>query len=294
MNHLIKIIKGAFVGMGSILPGVSGSMIAAILKIYQDLITALNDFTVHPIKSILKVWQYIIGVFIGLGLGFIVVKLFLENFPLPFTFLFIGFILGSIPTIKKEIKLNRFKYHHILVFLFSVTLMILFLFINESSTSTSNLTYYIIVFLIGVITAAALITPGLSGATMLLALGYYQILIELVDDVFRAIITFDLDEIRVFIPMLLLLFLGLITGLILMGKIMYKILEKYRNHFYIAVLGIIIVSPFNVLYQLNESTENVFNTYWYIWVISLIFLGLGIYVAYLISNQKHNRKEIYD
>jgi putative membrane protein len=286
MNHLIKIIKGAFVGMGSILPGVSGSMIAAILKIYQDLITALNDFTVHPIKSILKVWQYIIGVFVGLGLGFLVVKLFLENFPLPFTFLFIGFILGSIPTIKKEIKLNRFKYHHILVFLFSITLMILFLFINESSTSTSNLTYYIIIFLIGVITAAALITPGLSGATMLLALGYYQILIELVDDVFRAIITFDLNEIKIFIPMLLLLFLGLIAGLILMGKIMYKILEKYRNHFYIAVLGIIIVSPFNVLYQLNESTENVFNTYWYIWVISSIFLGLGIYVAYLISNQK--------
>ena len=50
MNHLIKIIKGSLVGMGSILPGVSGSMIAAVLNIYQDLIEALNAFT-SPISS---------------------------------------------------------------------------------------------------------------------------------------------------------------------------------------------------------------------------------------------------
>jgi putative membrane protein len=292
MNHLIKIIKGAFVGMGSILPGVSGSMIAAILKIYQDLITALNDFTSHPIKSILKVWQYILGVFVGLGLGFIVVKLFLENFPLPFTFLFIGFILGSIPTIKKEINVKNIQYHHILVFLFSIILMIMFLFINRSTSSVSNITFYFIIFFIGLITAIALITPGLSGATMLLALGYYQILIELVDDVFRAIVTFDLNEIKIFIPMLLILFLGVITGLIFMGKVMYKILEKYKNHFYIAVLGIIIISPFNVLYQLNQGYENVFAAYWYVWIISILLLGLGVYFAYLISNKKHKTEEI--
>ena len=44
MKNIIKIIKGSFVGMGSILPGISGSMVAAILKIYQALIDALNDF----------------------------------------------------------------------------------------------------------------------------------------------------------------------------------------------------------------------------------------------------------
>ncbi len=57
--------------MGSILPGISGSMVAAILKIYQYLIDALNDFLRKPIKSILSVWQYIVGVIIGFIIGFV-------------------------------------------------------------------------------------------------------------------------------------------------------------------------------------------------------------------------------
>ena len=104
MNHLIKIIKGSLVGMGSILPGVSGSMIAAVLNIYQDLIEALNAFTKHPIQSIVKVWQYIVGVFVGLGLGFIFISTFLDVAPIPLSLLFIGFIIGAIPGLKKEIK----------------------------------------------------------------------------------------------------------------------------------------------------------------------------------------------
>ena len=49
MKHIIKVVQGSLVGIGSILPGLSGRMVAAILKIYQDLIVALNDFTRHPI-----------------------------------------------------------------------------------------------------------------------------------------------------------------------------------------------------------------------------------------------------
>jgi len=286
MNHLIKILKGSLVGMGSILPGVSGSMIATILKIYQELITALNDFTKAPIKSILKVWPYIIGVLLGFGLGFVLIKIFLENYPLPITILFIGFILGSIKTIRKEIVLKKLKYHHILVFILSILLMITFLLISGYSKDITNWTYYLVVFLIGSITSIALITPGLSGATLLLAIGYYQILIDLVSDFLNALISFDLSLIATFLPTLLLLVLGVLFGLILMGKIMYKVLINYKNHFYIAVFGIIIVSPFNILFELNENYENVFNVNVLMWIISVVFLLIGIYLARLLNKTK--------
>ena len=58
MNHIVKIIKGSLVGLGSILPGISGSMVATILKIYTELIDALNMFTKKANK----------GYFIGMAI----------------------------------------------------------------------------------------------------------------------------------------------------------------------------------------------------------------------------------
>ncbi len=104
MKNIIKIIMGSLVGMGSILPGISGSMVATILKIYQDLITALNNFTKNPIKAVLSVWQYIVGVILGYIIGFFFISTFLGLAPLPFTLLFIGFILGAVPSLKKKQK----------------------------------------------------------------------------------------------------------------------------------------------------------------------------------------------
>jgi len=293
MKSLIKIIKGSFVGMGSILPGISGSMIAAILNIYSDLISALNQFTKAPLKSILLIWQYLAGILLGLGIGFVFINLFLDIFPIPMTLLFIGFILGAIPTILKEIRVKKFQYHHFLVMGLSMLMMVLFLFIQEGQTSTDSWTYYLIVFLIGAITAAALITPGLSGATLLMALGYFQILIELGNDTIEALVTLNFSEIAPMIPMLLLLFLGVVLGLIFMGKVMYRVLKSYKVHFYFAVLGIVIVSPFNILFTLqSNTTDNVFQASWYVWLIGLVLFIFGIFLTHIITNKGQQTEEI--
>lgn len=293
MKQIIKIIKGSFVGMGSILPGISGSMIAAILKIYQELITALNDFTKHPLKALKSVWEYIVGVIIGVGFGFLFIKIFLDALPIPFTLLFIGFILGAIPGIIKELKSERYRFSHFLVMILMMLMMIGFLFIQEGSSSTNSWIYYVIIFFIGVIFAAALITPGLSGATMLLALGFFQILIDLVDDVFRAFLTLNFAEIAPYIPMLLLLILGAIVGLIGMGKIMYQLLMHFKSHFYFGVLGIVIISPFNILFTLQQNTdENVFNTDWYIWLLGALFFVLGLFLTHIITVKGQKVEEV--
>ena len=284
MKHIIKIIKGSFVGMGSILPGISGSMIAAILKIYQDLIEALNDFTKHPIQAIKAVWQYIVGVFIGIGLGFVLIKLVYENFPIPITFLFIGFILGAVPSLLKEIKNQNLKWHHFLIFSLTAVMMIGLLFVSESTATADSFLAYVVVFFIGVITAISLITPGLSGATILMALGYFHILINLGDEIIRALISFDFSKIVSQLPMLLVLILGVLVGLIVMGKVMYQVLIHFKSHFYIGVLGIVFVSPFNILYTIQDSTEtNAFSIPWYVYIISFVLFIIGIYTTLKLS-----------
>lgn len=295
MKNLIKIIKGSFVGMGSILPGISGSMVAAILKIYQDLITALNQFTKEPIHSVKAVWQYIVGVFIGFGLGFILIKLFYQNAPIPITLLFIGFILGAIPSLINEVKGMKISWHHILVFALSILMMIGLLFLNEGSSQIDSWTEYVIVFLIGIITAVALITPGLSGATILVALGYFHILVNLGDALIKAIITFDFSSVITLLPMLFILVLGVIIGLILIGKAMYFILQKYKFHFYTAILGIVFISPFNILFTLqNQTTNNVFQVEWYIYLIGAILLILGVFTTFKLSQTKIKTEENHD
>jgi len=293
MKQIIKIIKGMFVGIGSILPGISGSMIAAILKIYQELITALNDFTKHPFQALKSVWEYIVGVIIGLGFGFIFIKIFLDVLPIPLSLLFIGFILGSIPGIIKELKSKKYHLSHFIVMILMMTMMIGFLFIQEGNSSADTWIYYVTVFFIGVIFAAALITPGLSGATILLALGFFQILIDLGDDVIRAILTLNFTEIAPYIPMLLLLILGAIVGLIGMGKVMFQLLNHFKSHFYFGVLGVVIVSPFNILFTLQQNTnDNVFLNAWYIWLLGIVFFILGVLLTHIISYKDKKMEEV--
>ncbi|MBU1141022.1 MAG: DUF368 domain-containing protein [Firmicutes bacterium] len=293
MNHLVKIIKGSLVGMGSILPGVSGSMIAAVLNIYQNLITALNNFTKHPIASIIQVWQYIVGVFIGLGLGFLFIRSFLDIAPIPLTFLFIGFILGAIPGLKKEIKTEKYHWHHFFVMIAAMLVMFGFLFIQEQTSAVGSWTDYIIVFIIGMITAISIIIPGLSGATMLMALGYFQTLINLGDDIIRAFLSLNFSAISSQLPLLGLLALGIIIGLLFMGKVMYQLLLHYKVHFYFAVLGIVFISPFNILFTLQaNTTHNVFQSSWYMWAIGVILFFVGIFITYMLSKKDLNEEEI--
>ncbi|WP_176238996.1 DUF368 domain-containing protein [Mariniplasma anaerobium] len=293
MKNIIKIIKGSFVGMGSILPGISGSMVAAILKIYQDLIDALNDFLKAPIKSIKSVWQYIVGVLIGFMIGFVFINFFYELAPIPITFLFIGFILGAIPSLIKEIKTDKYKWHHFFVMLVAILFMIGFIFITETESTQSGFIYYLSVFLVGVIYAVALIIPGLSGSTMLMAFGYFQILITLVDEIAVAFVNLDFSTIVSQLPMLALLILGALVGLILVGKLMHYLLHHYKAHFYFAVLGIVLISPFNVLFTLQDNTSaNVFQSAWYMYVIGAILFLFGIFITYKISHTKNYEGEI--
>ena len=281
MKSLVKILKGALVGIGSIVPGISGSMIATILKIYEQLVTALNRFLKEPIKAIVAVWEYILGVIIGLFIGFYVITYFFQISPLVITFLFVGFILGSIPSLYKEFKGTETNYKHILTFIVTVVIMLLLLLIQEKESVQTSYFYIII---IGLITSAALIIPGVSGATILLALGFYQTLLHIVNELIKAVVTLNIDILIKELPAFLLLVLGIILGLIIMGKIMFYLLNNKRKYFTSAVLAIVIVSPINIFFALNN--EYSFNVEWYFILLGIIVLTIGFIISKNMLNQK--------
>lgn len=167
--------------------------------------------------------------------------------------------------------------------------MFVLLLIKESSAAESSL---LIVFVIGLITAISLIIPGLSGATMLMALGFYENLLDLISALIKGVMILDGALILSNILPFIVLVVSIIIGLILMGKLMYILLSRYKKHFYMAVLGIVLVSPINIYFTLEENTETpVFQTDWYFWVTGIILLLAGCVASFYLSNKTHDMEE---
>jgi putative membrane protein len=268
-------------------------MVATILGIYQELIKALNRLTKHPIQSVISVWQYIVGVLLGFAIGFVVIEYLYERIPLPLTFLFIGLVIGAIPGIIKSLKQIKTTWKHLVTMLALMIIMISFLFMSETTQSPGDFMYYIVIFIIGFLYATALIIPGLSGSTLLMALGFFQILLTLGNDAIDSILSLNFTALISQLPLILILAAGIITGLIVMGKVMYQILDKYQAYFFYGVLGIILVSPFNILFTLQDNTStDVFQSSWIIWAFAILSLIAGFAITYYITHRESQKETL--
>jgi putative membrane protein len=99
IGFLRNIFYGALIGITLIVPGMSGSTMAVMLGIYDDIIESISRF--------LKDWKRSILYLIPLGIGAVTgvyslagaVKWAVQDWAMPMGFLFIGLMLGSIPLI---------------------------------------------------------------------------------------------------------------------------------------------------------------------------------------------------
>ena len=68
MKFLFDIIKGAFIGVANIIPGVSGGTMAVSMGVYDKLIEAINKLTKEFKKSFLTLLPLVIGMAAGIGI----------------------------------------------------------------------------------------------------------------------------------------------------------------------------------------------------------------------------------
>ena len=92
VEWIIRLIKGVLVGVGAIVPGLSGGVLAVVFGIYEPLIRFLADVRVKFMENV----RFFLPVGIGGVLGVVafsaVVDYAFTHFAAPFTWLFIGFI----------------------------------------------------------------------------------------------------------------------------------------------------------------------------------------------------------
>ena len=109
MNFLILLLKGFIIGIAKIIPGVSGALIAISFGIYEKAIKAISNFFENPINNFLFLFPIGLGVLLSISLTSGLILYFINNYYFPTILLFIGLIMGGIPSLIDNINIKKVK-----------------------------------------------------------------------------------------------------------------------------------------------------------------------------------------
>ena len=278
MKIVIKLLKGICIGVANVIPGFSGATMAIIVNIYDEFVSAMADIFQHPIMIIKKSWSLFVGVFVGILLAlFSVVKL-LEVAPLITILFFVGLIVGSIPShYKNQVDLKPIKMSYIITFLLTILVIVGLPLFNENVITDIEMNFItmLILFIMGVISASAMVIPGVSGSMVLMIFGYYAYVTGSIKEFIELVVKFDFSNIWSLFSVLVSFGIGILLGVVLISKLIRVLYNKWANLFNIAVLGLLLASPFAILYASNSSYVNMFDVKWYTWLVGVLFLILG-------------------
>jgi len=225
-----RLIAGFFLGIGAILPGVSGGVVAVSLGIYVHMLEAITGFF-HNIKQNVR---FLLPIALGAGIGILgtstVLEWLMDTWTAQITSLFIGLVLGSIPTVVEAGNQEKGFRPGYLIATVAAALALAVLLYAEKHTGAGAEAQVngLRAFMSGGIIAAGMIIPGVSSSFILMAMGIYQPLLS-------ALNGFDMS---ILIPAAL--------GFVLIALAIVKGVQVLFQHFpgpsYYAVLGLLLTS----------------------------------------------------
>ena len=219
---------GFFIGLAVIVPGVSGSAVAIMMKLYERLLFAISNIIRRFKTAVLFLLPILAGAVVGFALGFLAVKALLEIIPFAIILFFAGLMFGAYPSILDEYKSERHTPLRIVLLavgiLVPVAIAVVSLLLNEGGMDLGNLSWYhyVLFLVLGFVVAITQIVPGLSATALLMACGCYTPLVESVS------ITFWKGNPMVFLVYGLLA-VGFLVGLYFVSKAVGYLLKRWRG-----------------------------------------------------------------
>lgn len=266
--NILLILKGILIGIGKIIPGVSGSVIAISLGIYDKAINCVTSFF-DNVKFNLK---YLVSLGIGIILGVVffskIILYFLNTYYVYTMMLLIGLIGGGIFTVYKNCDKSKLGY---IIIILGFLLMSVFTFFNGDSEYIiqGNFIDVIVFFISGILEGIGTIVPGISSTALLMIVGVYQIFISSISHLFD--ISYVIENICFFLSFGLGLFIS-IFGCI---YFIHYLFSKYKVLTFSFILGIVLS---NVLFLLLEV---LFHIELKKLIIGILLLVIGIVISIL-------------
>lgn len=286
-NKILLFLKGILMGICDLIPGVSGGTIAFITGIYARLINAVKSFNFKLIKDFVTgnkrelkkdikrldlgfLIVLFLGIIIAILIGSRIIKFLLDRYFVYTLSFFIGLILASCVLIFQDIK-NR-KGKNILFGVFGLIIGISLAFLIPMNIAP-NLYY---VFIGGFIAISAMFLPGISGAFILLIMGLYEFMLNILHN-----IKSNLNYFVVFI-------FGAILGAFVISRIISFLFKKNKCKTLYFLLGLVIGAlgvPLKKIFEIAYlDISNVF------FMISFVILGILSVVVVMWYKETYEKK----
>lgn len=280
---IVRLIQGAIVGVGGIIPGISGGVLCAIFGLYQPLMEVLA----HPIKGLKKHFRLILPVVIGIAVGFLALAkavdiLFKSNEQIA-TALFVGLILGEMSSLWKEAgEQGGRKKSSFVSMTVAFVLILSALLILELGTAVvikPNAFWFAVS---GCFLGLGVVIPGMSGSAPLTFLGLYAPLMTAISAVSDSAIDFvkgnlsfsgaiEAMNLGAIIP----IGLGILVPFVLISRPINYFIKKYPSQMFHTIFGIVAATTLPTL---------MFKIGWgELPIVKLGFIVLGFVCAWLID-----------
>ena len=285
-------VLGAFIGLAVIVPGVSGSAVAIIFRLYEKLLYALGGIFRRFKESARFLLPIALGGIVGLAAGFFGVRFLLNLLPFAIVALFAGLMLGAFPAVTDEIKGEKPTPMRIILFLlgllFPIGLSALSVFGTPDMLSLDNLSWYhyILFLLVGYAIAVTQLVPGLSATALLMTFGCFTPLMNSVS------LTYWQEN-----PMVLLVYaclaVGFVLGLLTFSNGLSRLLEKKRAPAFYIIAGLSLGSIVTMFF--NPEIVEVYESWtisaamWRELGIGMALFGIGIIAATYFVRYERNR-----
>ena len=235
---LRNLLYGMIIGIGFIIPGVSGGVIATILGIYETVIDKLLNF----FRDFKNNFKYLTPLFMGVFISVLFLSkviLYLLNYKLFFiSYVFIGLILGCVPFLIKEIKLKSNKKISYIYFILSFTIGIILFIIESILPNIDNELNIFTMIIAGFLYAIGKIVPGISGASLLMLIGVYKYFLSIIANP----LMLNLSLLIKFIPFIISFIISAIIILKLINYLLNNYFrETYSAQYYLFILVVLIL-----------------------------------------------------
>lgn len=268
MICLIRLfLKGFIIGLGKIIPGVSGALFACIFGVYETIL----DFLSNP-RLIIKKYNILLPIFLGIFFAILfasnIISYLLEYYYKGSMAFFVGMMSNGVISLIKKCQGIYLSKKEICCIILINTLIIFLMFVPFNYNPIISVGVFrdiISLFLCGVLDAIATIIPGISGTALLMLVGYYEVIIESISNIY--------------LPVLIPFLTGLFVGLYSLAKTLNLAFKKHLNFMNALILSFTILSILILTIELITKV-----TIHDAFTIIMLF-SMGFIISYLIDHK---------
>ena len=270
MLFLFRVVQGAFIGLGAVLPGISGGVLSVIFGIYKPIMELLSN----PFKNFKTHVPPLIPVFIGGAVGFLgianLLAFFLNKYPDPSVCLFIGLISGMLPSLFREAReegVAKGSYVSLVV-----CMIVIFSLLGGLNMASVEIEANFISYLFcGFCLALSVIAPGMSFSTLLMPLGLYTPFVDGIGHL----------DFQVLIPG----GIGALVTVICLAKAVNALFDHFYSLAFHGIIGIVIAATVMII-PFSSFTASVTGC-----IVNIICLVVGV-IAALLLDKFNSRVEV--